>query len=74
MSALNVDDISAACNDATWLTSVKARMGAIFKIKDLGDLSRLLAMHITRDKFAHTISQDQPKYLRNILAKHGMTY
>jgi hypothetical protein len=74
MIALYVNDIPAACNDATWLiTSFKARMGAIFKIKDLGDLSKLLGMHSTRDRSARTISLDQSKYLRNILAKYGMT-
>jgi hypothetical protein len=50
MIALYVDDIPAACNDATWLASFKAQLGARFKIKDLGDLSQLLGMHITRDR------------------------
>jgi hypothetical protein len=36
MIALYVDNIPATCNDATWLTSFKARLGARFKIKDLG--------------------------------------
>jgi hypothetical protein len=30
-------------------------------------------MHITRDHSARTISLDQSKYLRDILAKYGMT-
>jgi hypothetical protein len=30
-------------------------------------------MHITRDRSARTISLDQSKYLRDILAKQGMT-
>jgi hypothetical protein len=71
--ALYVDDIPAACNDATWLASFKAHLGARFKIKDLSDLSLLLGMHITRDRSARTISLDQSKYLRDILAKYGMT-
>jgi hypothetical protein len=29
-------------------------------------------MHITRDRSARTISLDQSKYLRDILAKYGM--
>jgi hypothetical protein len=37
--ALYVDDIPAACNNTTWLASFKARLGARFKIKDLGALS-----------------------------------
>jgi hypothetical protein len=49
MIAMYVDDIPTACNDTTWLTSFKARLGARFKIKDLGALSRFLGMHITRD-------------------------
>jgi hypothetical protein len=56
--ALYVDDIPAACNDATWLSSFKARLGARFKIKDLGILSQLMGMHITRDTSARTISMD----------------
>jgi hypothetical protein len=30
-------------------------------------------MHITRDRSARTISLDQSKYMRDILAKYGMT-
>jgi hypothetical protein len=30
-------------------------------------------MHITRDMSARTISMNQPKYLRDIMDKHGMT-
>jgi hypothetical protein len=50
MIVMYVDNIPAACNDTTFLTSsFKARLGARFKIKDLGALSELLGMHITRD-------------------------
>jgi hypothetical protein len=73
MIALNVDDIPAAYNDATWLASFKAQLGARFKIKDLGGLYQLLGMHITRNRSARNISHDQSKYLRDILAKYGMT-
>jgi hypothetical protein len=73
MIALYVDDIPAANNDPSWLTSFKAKLGARFKVKDMGDLSQLLGMHITRDRSARTISLDQSKDLRVILAKYGMT-
>jgi hypothetical protein len=63
MIALYVDDIPAACNDATCLTSFKALLGARFKIKDMGDLSQLLGMHITRNRSARTIALDWTKYL-----------
>jgi hypothetical protein len=74
MIALYVDDIPAACSDTAWLASFRARLGAMLKMKDLGDLSQLLGMQrITRDKSARNISLDQSKYLRDIMAKHGMT-
>jgi hypothetical protein len=73
MITLYVDDIPAACNETAWLASIKAKLGERFKIKDLGDLSQLLGMHITRDRSARTISLDQSKCLRDILAKYGMT-
>jgi hypothetical protein len=73
MMALYVDDILAACNDATWRASFKAQLGARFKIKDLGDLSQVLGMHITRNRSAMTISLDQSKYMRDVLAKYNMT-
>jgi hypothetical protein len=73
MIALYVDDIPAACNDASWITSFKVQLGARLKIKDMGDLSQLLGMHITRDRSTRTISRDQSKYLRDILAKYMMT-
>jgi hypothetical protein len=53
--------------------NVKAQLDVRFKIKDMGDLSQLLGMHITRDRSARTISLDHSKYLRDILAKYGMT-
>jgi hypothetical protein len=74
MIALYVDDIPAACNDATWFASSKAQLGARFKIKDdLGDLSQVLGMHITRDRSTRIIFLGKPKYLRDILAKYGMS-
>jgi hypothetical protein len=73
MIALYVDNIPAACNDVSWLTSFKAQLGARFKVNDMGELSQLLGMHIIRDRSARTISLDNSKYLRDILAKYGLT-
>jgi hypothetical protein len=73
MIALYVDHIPAACNDATWLTSFKAQLGARFQFKDPGDLSQLMGIQITRDRSARTISMDESKYMRGILARYGMT-
>jgi hypothetical protein len=72
MIALYVDDIPVACNDTTWMHAFKATLGSRFKIKDMGDLSQLLGMHISRDMFACTISMDQFKYVKDIMVKHNM--
>jgi hypothetical protein len=56
MIALYVDDIPTVCNDTAWIQAFKAILGSRFKIKDLGDLSQLLGMHITRDRSVRTIS------------------
>jgi hypothetical protein len=67
MIALYVDDISAASNDTSWMQAFKATLGARFKIKDMGDLSQLLGMHISRDRSKRTISMDQSKYVKDNL-------
>jgi hypothetical protein len=73
MIAMYVDDIPAACNNTAWLISFKARIGARIKIKDLGALSQLFGMHITRDMYARTFFLDESKYLRDIVDMRGMT-
>jgi hypothetical protein len=73
MIALYVDGIPPACNDTVWLSSFKVRLGARLKIKDLGALSQLLGINITRYMSARTISLDRSKCLRDIIDKHGMT-
>jgi hypothetical protein len=72
MIARYIDDIPAACTDTAWMQDFKVTLGARFKIKDLGDLSQLLGMHITRDRSARIISMDQSKYVKYILIKHNM--
>jgi hypothetical protein len=73
MIVLYVDDIPAACNYTSWLALFKARLGATFKIKGVGDLSQMLGMHITHDRPAHTISLDQSKYMKYNMANHITT-
>jgi hypothetical protein len=73
MIALYLDDIHAACNQWTWLVAFKAQLGAMFKINDLGGLSQLLVMHVTKDMTACTISLDRFKNVKDILARHSMT-
>jgi hypothetical protein len=68
-----VGDIQAACNDTEWLVAFKAQLGARFKIKDMGELSHLMGMHITPEMTACTISKEQSKHANDIIVKHSMT-
>jgi hypothetical protein len=43
-----------------------------FDIKDHGELSGIIGMHITKDRTARTISLDHGKYVRELLQKHDM--
>jgi hypothetical protein len=47
MIALYVDDISATCDDATWLTSSKAQLGARFKAQ-LGEIEIVIVYNMYR--------------------------
>jgi hypothetical protein len=72
MIALYVDDIPVACNNTAWRVAFTALVRSRFDIKDHGDLSDIIGMHITRDRAARTLSLDQGKYVRELLDKHDM--
>jgi hypothetical protein len=67
MIALYVDDIPVACNVTAWRVAFTALVRSRLDIKDQGELSDIIGMHITRDRVA------QGKYVRELLEKHEMT-
>jgi hypothetical protein len=73
MIALYVDDIMVACDNAAWRVAFIALVRSRFDIKDHGDLSDIIAMHITMDRAARTICLDHGKYVRELLEKYDMT-
>jgi hypothetical protein len=72
MIALYVDDIPLVCNNTALRVAFTALVRSRFDIKDQGDLSDIIGMHITRDRTSRTISLDQGKYVRELLDKHDM--
>jgi hypothetical protein len=72
MIALYVDDIPMACNNTSWRVAFTALVRSMFDIKDHGDMSDIIGMHITKDIAARTISLDQGKYVRELLDKLDM--
>jgi hypothetical protein len=58
MISLYVDDILVACNNTAWRVAFTALVRSRFDIKDHGDMSDIIGMHITRDRTTRTISLD----------------
>jgi hypothetical protein len=58
MIGIYVDDLPLARKSTQWVVEFKRTLGQRFKIKDLGDLKKLLGMHITRDRVVRTVSID----------------
>jgi hypothetical protein len=72
MIALYVDDIPVACKNTAWRVAFTALVRSRFDIKDQGDMSSIIGMHITMDRAVRTISLDQGKYARELLDMHDM--
>ena len=67
-----VDDIligSKQINNINWF---KKHFGEIYKIKDLGEVSKILGVQVIRNRKNRTITLDQSHYTRDLLSRHGM--
>ena len=67
--ASHVDDCTITGSSDNLIKSFKAEIGSRFRITDLGPISWLLGMKITRDRSARTISLSQEPYINAILAR-----
>ena len=66
-----VDDILAIGTSAA-VGEVKATLKASFDVRDLGDVSLFLGMHITRDRSARTIKINQSRMISELLTEYNM--
>jgi len=72
MLLLYVDDVgiaSKSIHDVNWF---KDEFKRIFKIKDLGEMSKILGIRITRDRKNRTLRMDQTHYLEEVLDRLHM--
>ena len=60
-------------NNKQLLGKLKKQLMDRFKMTDLGDVSKVLGMNVTRDRENGTITIDQKDYAENILKRYGMT-
>jgi hypothetical protein len=68
-----VDDMTLAGKDAMAIAQVKKDLATHFKLRDLGPTSRLLGVHITRNRSTRTLQLSQRQYILDILNHHGFT-
>jgi len=71
--AIYVDDIIYSVTHDSWKDEFKARFEIDFKIKDLGEVSWVLGMGVTRDRATGTITLNQSVYIQSLLVRFNMT-
>jgi hypothetical protein len=71
--ALYVDDILLTGQDLKELQQVKAAISARYKIKDLGNVHKLLGMRVTRDEDKGETKIDQAGFVSELLERFKMT-
>jgi hypothetical protein len=70
---LYVDDITLASTSLATINRDKESLKAKYQMTDLGELSWILGMHITRDQDSGWIALSQQKYLEGLLDQFGFT-
>lgn len=69
---LYVDDMLWFSNNPKMLKEEKISIAQRFKVDDMGEVSYVLGMLVTRDRKSRTLSISQPKYLEGVLKRFGM--
>jgi Reverse transcriptase (RNA-dependent DNA polymerase) len=70
---LYVDDITLASTSLAAINGDKESLKAKYQMTDLGELSWILGMHVTRDRDSGWIALSQQKYLEGLLDQFGFT-
>ncbi|KAJ8717783.1 hypothetical protein PYW07_005713 [Mythimna separata] len=71
--AVYVDDLLLFTNNQETKSYIKEQLHKQFKIKDLGDVSYCIGIHVERDRKRGVIYLDQRKYILEVLQKYGMS-
>jgi transposase InsO family protein len=71
--AIHVDDCTITGTSQTLLDEHKQRINKCYPMTDLGPISWLLGIQVTRNREAHTITLSQRSYIDSILARFNFT-
>jgi len=69
---LYVDDIGVAAQTMENVNWFKNEFQKVFKVKDLGEMKKILGIRITRDRKNRTLRMDQSHYLNEVLDRLHM--
>ena len=67
-----MDDVLLAGGNKATLEMIKGKLMGRFKMSDMGDVSRVLGMQVSRDSQAGSLTITQDDYTRGLLVKYGM--
>ena len=67
-----VDDVGIGARSLDQVEWFKKEFGKVFKIKDLGEMRKILGIRITRDRKNRLLRMDQTHYLTEVLDELGM--
>jgi len=70
--AIHVDDSTMTGSSVTLQNEYKARINAKFQLTDLGPISWLLGLAITRDRASRTLSLSQHSYIDTLLRRFNL--
>ena len=70
---IHVDDQVIAGPNAQIIKGFKEEMGSYFKMKDLGGLTHILGVKVTRDRKHRTLTLSQGSYIKQILERYNMS-
>ena len=69
---LYVDDLLVIGINVRVIETIKKKLKDNFQMSDLGDVSLVLGMQVTRDRKKGTLTISQEDYTKSILARFGM--
>ena len=69
-----VNDICVAADLIIQVNWFKSSFKKLFKVKDLGEIEKILSVKITRNRSKRTIRMDQTSYLKIVLERIDIEY
>ena len=71
-STLYVDDVLLLAKDRKGLERINRKLMGRFSMTDMGDVSLVLGMEVTRDRTKGTVTITQENYVKSLLERYGM--